>query len=369
MTEFQVLHIIDHMGLGGAQRLIAGVVKNNSNHYLISLRQKGGFLYKLPAERWMKPKHKSRMFFLKQVVLIPSIINKNNIDIIHSHLNGSWGAAILLWLMLRKTDILFVFHEHDPNEVPRGIYLLLLRVVLSIGNMIAISKEVKRRMLELGFPDERVHLLTNYIDSNLFYQREKKQIILHNPPNVQRNAFVVGFAGRLVARKGWRKFLEVAEQTRDEEIQFLIAGSGQDESKIVRFIKSRHLKRKVIFLGPLENIANYYHGLDVLFVPSIEEPMGLVQLEAQACGIPVIAFDIPGMGETLSPENAILVHPHDNDRVAQEIQRLKQDQDYYNLFVKGGLVNARKFLLDDYMNDLNGVYTEIAKYRITRKDS
>ena len=57
--------------------------------------------------------------------------------------------------------------------------------------------------------------------------------------------FVVGFAGRIVERKGWKEYVNVAKSLKNENIKFLIAGSGEEKEKLLNFIKTNNLNNVI----------------------------------------------------------------------------------------------------------------------------
>jgi glycosyltransferase involved in cell wall biosynthesis len=335
------------------------MVKNNSNHFVAPLRLKGkNPVYVLEKRLW-EPNHRNVVFSLFQFIRLPGILNKYRINIVHSHLNASWVSAVALRWILRKKEIAYVFHEHDPNEVPEIVYRLILRLVYSTGILIAVSGAVIKRLKELGVVGERVKLAHNFVSPDMFSVLNNSEVRRHTFPNCREGDFVVGFAGRLVTRKGWKYFLDIAKTIKDENIKFVMVGSGPDGNKITQKIKALNLGGKVIFLGQERGMRRFYNGLDVFLVLAEEEPMGLVQLEAQACGTPVLAFDIPGMNETIGAGNALLIPPKDVEKMAEVIKRLKGDKALYDSLVAGGLENAKRFSIDKYMKNIEKLYEEL----------
>jgi rhamnosyl/mannosyltransferase len=102
------------------------------------------------------------------------------------------------------------------------------------------------------------------------------------------------FVGRLVYYKGVEFLLEAM---RDVPARLLIIGDGPLRAKLAQAVQQNGLKGKVVLLGerPLEQLPAYYHACDLFILPSIHksEAFGIVQLEAMACGKPVISTDLP----------------------------------------------------------------------------
>lgn len=106
------------------------------------------------------------------------------------------------------------------------------------------------------------------------------------------------------------------------------------------------LGRDVVLLGtvPDDDLAGWYGAADALAFPSVKEGWGLVVLEAQAAGLPVIATDIPVLREYLTDGvDALLVPPHDPTRLAEAMRRIIADPDLRGRLADGGRAVAARY--------------------------
>jgi glycosyltransferase involved in cell wall biosynthesis len=109
---------------------------------------------------------------------------------------------------------------------------------------------------------------------------------------------VVGFVGRLEHVKGPDLFLDVASLC-SVDVGFVIIGSGSRRGDLEIQARSRGIDSHVKFLGQVSDAIPYIRQLDVLALTSRHEGQPLVLLEAAACGVPIVAFDVGGVGEIL----------------------------------------------------------------------
>jgi glycosyltransferase involved in cell wall biosynthesis len=108
------------------------------------------------------------------------------------------------------------------------------------------------------------------------------------------HGFKIGFIGRLVPFKGTFSLIKAFDilKEKKKDAELFIAGEGQEMLPL-----SRIAQDSVHFLGPIRDVKTFYDSLDLLVVPSVREPLGLVALEAQARGVPVIASRVDGLPE------------------------------------------------------------------------
>ncbi len=138
---------------------------------------------------------------------------------------------------------------------------------------------------------------------------------------------VVGFVGRLVPQKGLSYLLAAAEllRARYGNLRFVVVGDGPLRSELAPLAGSSGSSR-FHFLGERGDVPRLMGLFDVLVVPSEWEPFGLVNLEAQAAGKPVVAFNIDGIPEAVvHGETGLLVPHRDSRALASAIAQLLDD--------------------------------------------
>jgi glycosyltransferase involved in cell wall biosynthesis len=130
--------------------------------------------------------------------------------------------------------------------------------------------------------------------------------IFHKTTGIQRDSgFVLGYVGRLEKDKGVGTLLQALDILRDTlpDMRTIIIGKGTMEQELRAFVKDHSLEERVAFLGVMKQseLVRYYNRMDVFIFPTERhtESLGLVGLEAMACGVPVIGTEIGGLVEYL----------------------------------------------------------------------
>jgi glycosyltransferase involved in cell wall biosynthesis len=138
---------------------------------------------------------------------------------------------------------------------------------------------------------------------------------------------VVGFIGRLEEIKGPDYFLEVASRSR-EDAGFIVIGTGSMKVELLTRVRSDGLGDRVGFLGEVPDAVGYLRQLDVLAVTSRHEGLPMVLLEAAACEVPVVAFDVGGVRDVLdSGPAARLVPAGDAESFRKAVDEIVRDRD------------------------------------------
>ncbi|MGV8075250.1 MAG: glycosyltransferase family 4 protein [Syntrophobacteraceae bacterium] len=114
-----------------------------------------------------------------------------------------------------------------------------------------------------------------------------------------------------------------------ERFMLLIVGDGPMEPKLRRLAQD-NLPGRVIFCGRVarEEMANYYSAADIFVFPGIGESLGMVFIEAQACGLPVVALENSGVLQVVSKnKTGLLVHKDDGKAMAEAVSTLLENHD------------------------------------------
>ena len=95
--------------------------------------------------------------------------------------------------------------------------------------------------------------------------------------------------------------------------------------------------------------------------PSLKESFGIVLVEAQSCGVPVIAMDIPALQEIAKNDSAILVPIDDVKVFTSEILCLMRNESYYHRLKEAGLENVKNYDIQHYFDQLQEIYQRLLK--------
>lgn len=165
-----------------------------------------------------------------------------------------------------------------------------------------------------------VKVINNGIDLNVFKPTES---CFREKYGIPQNKFIVlGVAFGWGRRKGLDVFIELAKRL-DERFQIVLVGTDHNADK--------QLPDNIISIHRTENqqqLAELYTAADVFVNPTREEVLGLVNIEANACGIPVLTFDTGGSPECISEKSGCVVEKDDVDALEREILRICVEKPY-----------------------------------------
>jgi glycosyltransferase involved in cell wall biosynthesis len=190
----------------------------------------------------------------------------------------------------------------------------------SADAVIAVSNGLRERVIELGAPPARTHLVHNGIDSSIFHpgpRAESRRLLC-----VEEGDPLVLFVGNLVHVKGLDILIDALARLRAADVRFRCVCVGQGAmSRDLHARVARHsLTPHVQFLPPCrqEQLALWYRAADLLVLPSRSEGTPNVLLEAAACGTPFIAANVGGVPDLCDP--AALVPAEDPEALADRIR-------------------------------------------------
>lgn len=211
------------------------------------------------------------------------------------------------------------------------------RVLRELDVILPISRATAETALVRGADPRRVHVVPCGVDlpelsapDDRGAERDALLARLRaTGPSVREDALLLLSVGRHQKRKGFLWFVEEVMPRLGEETVYLLAGNGPMTGAIEKAIRGRGLERRVMLLGkvPEDLLVALYRGSDLFIMPNIPVPgdiegFGVVMIEAGAAGLPVIAADLEGIRDVVTPGvNGSLVPPGDSDGFAREVER------------------------------------------------
>jgi teichuronic acid biosynthesis glycosyltransferase TuaC len=174
----------------------------------------------------------------------------------------------------------------------------LLEAAMAANGLLAVSEALKRDMVALGMPEEKIRVHYTGIDHDRFRPADracaKAKLGVSGPLLVT--------AGALIPRKA--QGLTIAATAMLPEATLLIVGDGPDRAELERL--ARPLGERVRFLGsrPHDELPPLYGAADLMVLPSSSEGLANVWVEALACGTPILIADVGGARELLDRPEA-----------------------------------------------------------------
>lgn len=227
----------------------------------------------------------------------------SSVDAIHAHgFNATLIGVVLKKLFHKKLVVTtHAVYEYVTPELGKKI----AHILKSADKIIAINQKAMGQLIEWGVPEAKMILFRQFIDSTIFFPRDKMRI--RQDLHFGGHTFNVLFVGRLLEKKGVKVLLEVAKQL--PTIQFIFIGVGP-EAQVVEAHASEY--PNIRYLGRVsdEDLPRYYALGDVFCLPS-QYPEGFPRViaEALASGLPIVGSCLGGTSEVLDDRVAILVEP------------------------------------------------------------
>ncbi len=296
-------------------------------------------------------------------------IRERHIDVLHV---TDFGASTLGRIAGRLTGlpvIVQVISHHSPLQprgYPRVAELAYRALAPSTARALAISSSVKEfAVRRMGFRPDDVEVLGYPLPRHSWQeptQREVREVRQRH--GIADADLVVGAVTRFFAAKGIGYLVEgFARVVREvPRARLLLVGAGPDEAKLRASVECLGLGDRVVFAGFRRDAHCYVGTFAVAVVPSLEEGFGLVALEAQALGVPVVASRVGGLPDVVADgKSGLLVEPADSDALATAIVSLLNDDATRARMHHAARRQAQRFSLDAYVERLTTLYHELAR--------
>jgi glycosyltransferase involved in cell wall biosynthesis len=325
IKKTKILFIVPSMRGGGAERVMMTLLnhldRSRFDPILALIKKEGPLLDKLPSDLPIIDLNaqNARYAIIKIIRLVWSI----KPDIVFSTL-GYLNLLIALIKIFLPRNIRLIAREgsipsvqNKREKYPQIFDWLYTNVYNRFDCIIAQSQYMKKDLLEnFSISDEKVIVINNPVDIKHITELSEQTGYFY--PANKINLLAVG---RLSYEKGYDILLQ-AMKLLDDNYHLTILGVGPDEDLLLRLSDKLKLQQRVTFKGFQDNPYKWMKNADFMVLSSRYEGFPNVVLEANACGIPVIAFDCPGGTAEIIEDgvNGLLVKNGDSVAMADAIQ-------------------------------------------------
>lgn len=336
----KILHVSRTMGLGGAEKIVYQLCKDNVGFTQYVASSGGVYVHELESygvQHYLIPDidRKYPLLILKTYFQLTSIIKKEKIDIIHTH--HRMAAFYARILQCFNYTLKHVYTAHNVFYGKKH----LLRFILKKSTIVAVGEGVKNNLImEYGISPNRIKVIYNTIDVGTK--------VNYKNPVIQKlkdgKAFVIGNIGRLSTQKGIDVFIKAIKiaKVECEELKAVIVGDGELRADLQELVKSMELSDCIYFLGYQNHVLDIINQLEFVVLSSRWEGLPLTPIEAFSQGKTVIATNISGNNEIIiNAENGLLFEKDNCKELARCISKL-----YTNSQLKEKLENNLK---DNYL--------------------
>lgn len=280
-------------------------------------------------------------FLVAQWYAIKKLCNKFSFAMIHAH----WIVPQGLVLACCNFRFILTSHGGDLYALKGSFFSWVKRKILSRASKITVvSTAMVQECVRLGVDKDKVALQPMGVNTTTMFV----------PPPIFSPRKGLLCVGRLVEKKGINVLIDAMSILKYKNIilTLTIIGNGPELSTLKRQVSSLGLEQQVVFLGAMKNgdLPPYYQSAEIFILPSIisrdgdQEGLGLVSVEAMACGCPVIASGLPAVGDVITDGiDGMLIEPGSSRKLADVIALLSADKSLRDQLAENGLKKAKLF--------------------------
>ncbi|MPY10607.1 D-inositol-3-phosphate glycosyltransferase [Arthrobacter bussei] len=298
--------------------------------------------------------------FADAITDVADLLADGHFDVLHSHY---WVSGAVGLTLSREMRLPLVHSMHTMAKV-KDLRMKALGapepaartageqdIVDGAARLIANTSTEAAELVSLyGASPDRIDVVAPGVDLSTFHSgdRTAARAALAFPPE----QFHVVFAGRIQKLKGPQVLVAAAAELRRRRpdirlaVSILGSGSGSEALALQPLIDDAGLTEDIRLYPPVTaaHLAQWFRAADAVVMPSFSESFGLVALEAQACGTPVVAANVGGLPQAISDgRSGLLVDGHSAHEWADALERLHDDDGLRERLGRGAATHALAF--------------------------
>lgn len=347
----RVLQFITPSGFYGAERWILALARNSNYEKVVcdlAVTRESASQDLTLAELYPKEVGEvhyidmNGRFDLRAIKKLCGIIRDREIDVIHTH---GYKSDILGLLAAKRTGIRCVSTPHGFSGKTGWKLATFIRfgtqMLRYFDAVVPLSEELLSDMERFNVPRNRTRLIRNGVDLTEINECAKGR---DEQAGKSRR---LGFIGQMIPRKGLSDLLQIFDQLYSEDnlLELQLIGDGRQREDLQREAEAMDSHQAISFLGFRSDRLALLSGFDVFVMTSSLEGIPRCLMEAMALGVPVIAYDIPGVDQLVEHEVTGMLAPHgDRETMVSMCRRVLSD----DALAKQLADNARQQIVEQY---------------------
>lgn len=236
---------------------------------------------------------------------------------------------------LRVADLLFNSIGHTANNRRYSRYIDI--------NLVE-NQDVRGWLIAAGEHPERIETIASGVDLDTYKPGEKNPELLRQH-GIHADSVIVGFSGRWSEEKNPLAVIEIASRiAADVPLVFVMTGAGPMEQALREGISNASLPAgRILVIGTVPDMAVYLRSFDVLLLPSRVDGRPNIVMEAQACGVPVVASRVGALPELVADGiQGYLCEPEAYDQFASRLTELAKSKSLLAKFKRAARTHAEQ---------------------------
>jgi glycosyltransferase involved in cell wall biosynthesis len=395
MTEkSKVIHIITRLDMGGsAQNTLLTALHHDSQYYnvclikgstlesamteaetrlvedqLESAREQGIEIIDVPSlVRRISPINDSRA-----LVALFRLMRKARPHIVHTHTSKAGILGRLAAWLVRVPTIIHTPHGHVfYGHFGRLLSRIFLQVEKLLGRIthhhIALTPEESNDYLNLGVAkSNNISVIHSGVDLNCFKRSKTKSNPGRDELAIPPDSLVVGYVGWLIPIKGVTHLVNAMAEVvqRHPNSLLVLVGKGdekgEEEVKLSKQVENLGIVDNVRFLGWRPDVNKIMGCFDIFVLPSLNEGMGRVLVEAMSAGLPIVASRVGGIPDLVKHgENGLLVPPANAGALEQAISDLLSNKSRRKHMGETGKKMCHLYSVEAMVEKIDNLYSRL----------
>jgi len=336
--------IASELALGLAQRGHEIHIVSYATPFRLASFHQNVFIHEVEVSSY--PLFKYPPYALSLATQLVEVSKQYGLDLIHSHYAVPHAASAYLAKKMvgsEKLKTVTTLHGTDITLVglDKSFYQVIKFNIEESDGVTAVSHYLQKRTQEEFAIQREIRVIHNFVDTERYSRSANNCTKDHFAPNGEK---ILMHASNFRPVKRVTDVVRIFATIREQiPVKLLLVGEGPERLFVQQLVKELQLSEDVLFLGEQEYIGQLMNCADLFFLPSEQESFGLVALEAQSCGVPVIGAETGGLPEVVETgKTGFLLPVGDISGMAQKSLELLSKDDQYEAFQK----EARKRVLD-----------------------